>query len=205
MNKIKISKQSIYGFTMVELLIVVVVLALLTLVSGTTYLATMKTARDGKRKVDLENIRSALEVYKSDNSTYPILSSGPGPSTTLSTYLDPSSGKKYITMPTDPKNHSDYYYVQADCTTFTSGQEVCNSYILAVTLENSPSTVPSGTCSGLKTPDGTAYACRDTTGAPTKCSYCLDPYGQISVSASDTQDAIQNPGETLITLPPNSE
>ena len=190
----KISQPTYYGFTMVELLIVVVVLALLTLVSGTTYLATMKTARDGKRKVDLENIRSALEVYKSDNSTYPILSWGPGPSTTLSTYLDPSSGKKYITMPTDPKNHSDYYYVQADCTTFTSGQEVCNSYILAVSLENPPTTVPPATCSGLKIPDCSVYACKDTTGSPTKCTYCLDPYGQLPVSAeSDGGEEIPLP------------
>lgn len=93
------------GFTLVELLIVVVMLALLTVVSGTAYIATMKTVRDGRRKVDLENIRSALEVYKSDNSTYPIVQGATTKGTTLGSFLDPTTGKKYLTMPTDPKNN----------------------------------------------------------------------------------------------------
>lgn len=189
---------------MVELLIVVVVLALLTLVSGTTYLATMKTARDGKRKVDLENIRSALEVYKSDKSTYPLLID---PVTkvehTLREILDPSIGKKYITLPTDPKNKLDYYYVPTDCNTFTSGQEVCNSYILAVKLENEPSATARSVCTTLLASNGKP-ACTDTAGGSSDCNYCLDPYGQLTGSTS-TDDADLNPGEILITQPPTSE
>ena len=200
MNITKISKHSIYGFTMVELLIVVVVLALLTLVSGTTYLATMKTARDGKRKVDLENIRSALEVYKSDKSTYPLLTD---PITkvdyTLRQILDPSIGKKYITLPSDPKNKLDYYYEPADCTTFASGQQVCNSYILAVQLENEPTDSSKDACINLVAPNGKP-ACTDTAGGSSACNYCLDPYGQLKSSTS-TDDSDLNPGEILLTQP----
>ncbi|MBP6993740.1 type II secretion system protein [Candidatus Woesebacteria bacterium] len=175
------------GFTLVELLIVVVMLALLTVVSGTAYLATMKTVRDGRRKVDLENIRSALEVYKSDNSTYPVVQTAATKGTTLKSILDPSSGKKYLTMPTDPKNKSDYYYTEADCATFASGKTVCNTYILAVALENTSKVAPSTTCTDLKSPDGKTYACLDADSAEAQCTYCLDPYGLVSVSAgSDT-------------------
>lgn len=177
---------------MVELLIVVVVLALLTLVSGVTYVATMKTARDGKRKVDLENIRSALEVYRSDNSTYPYVSYYPLETQSLRDILDPSSGKKYISLPTDPKTKQDYFYIAQDCQPI-NGVQICNSYNLAVTLENYPSsTPPSTTCSTLH-PDPTSpgeYACYDptiTTPTRTKCSYCLDPYGLLPVSATTTE------------------
>lgn len=177
------------GFTLVELLIVVVMLALLTVVSGTAYIATMKTVRDGRRKVDLENIRSALEVYKSDNSTYPIVQGATTKGTTLGSFLDPTTGKKYLTMPTDPKNNLDYYYTEAGCTTFATGSTICNSYILATTLENTPKTPPSTACSDLKTPDLKAYACSDAAGAAAQCTYCLDPYGLVPVSAgADTEE-----------------
>jgi general secretion pathway protein G len=173
------TKPFFYGFTMVELLIVVVVLALLTLVSGTMYTATMKTARDGKRKVDLENIRSALEVYRSDNSTYPDVTFP----TSLASVLNLT--KQYITMPTDPKNHLNYYYNSADCQTINS-VNICNSYVLAVRLENPPASVPVA-CSGL-TDDSTGKdACFDTAGASAQCSYCLDPYGLLPVSATTSE------------------
>ena len=185
---------------MVELLIVVVVLALLTLVSGTTYIATMKTARDGKRKVDLENIRSALEVYRSDKSTYPVLTDKTtGQVYVLRDLLDPSVGKKYITLPTDPTTKLDYHYEPADCTDIgTPIITVCNSYIIATRLENAPKTAPSATCTQLVAPSGKP-ACIDDSNGSAECNYCLDPYGLLPVSAAQSED--EGVGE--IQLPAN--
>jgi general secretion pathway protein G len=171
----------IHGFTMVELLIVVVMLGLLTLISGTAYISTMKTSRDGRRRVDLENIRGALEVYRSDNSTYPYVRHYPSASTPLSGILDPLSGKKYITMPKDPKTGLDYFYVSTDCS-LIGGVNICNSYILASTLENPVTNpVPSANCQAVTVQPG-IYACFNPNASPptvTKCSYCLDPYGHL--------------------------
>lgn len=162
------------GFTLVELLIVIVVLALLTVVSGTAYTATMKTARDGRRKIDLESIRSALEVYRSDHSTYPDTEDG---SSSLASFLETGS-KKYISMPKDPKTKTDYFYSPASCETIGTAI-VCNSYILAVALENDPGNA-SNECSSLSEPtNNNILACKDTAGTAATCNYCVDPYGQL--------------------------
>ncbi len=174
MNKGTQSLPSRSGFTLVELLIVIIVLALLTVVSGTAYTATMKTARDGRRKIDLESIRSALEVYRSDYSSYPDVTYP----ALLSSVLDPEPpAKKYITMPKDPKTKTDYYYIPADCE-LINGVTICNSYILAVALENDPGNA-SETCVGLTLPSGDS-ACTDTESNPIACNYCVDPYGQLT-------------------------
>jgi general secretion pathway protein G len=162
------------GFTLVELLIVIIVLALLTVVSGTAYTATMKTARDGRRKIDLESIRSALEVYRSDHSTYPDTEDG---SSSLASFLETGS-KKYISMPKDPKTKTDYYYIPADCEEINS-VNICNSYILAVALENDPGNPPDE-CTGLFLPTTGDFACRDTENNAAMCNYCVDPYGQLT-------------------------
>lgn len=162
------------GFTLVELLIVIIVLALLTVVSGTSYTATMKTARDGRRKIDLESIRSALEVYHSDHSTYPDTTGG----SPLSGFLETGS-KKYISMPKDPKTKTDYFYSPTSCEPI-GAVTVCNSYILAVALENDPGNAADECTSLREPPDNMVFACKDTAGAAAMCNYCVDPYGQLT-------------------------
>lgn len=85
------------GFTLIELLTVMTIIAVLAGLALVSFQGTRKTARDGKRKADLEQIRSALEMYRADNPTigYP---SG----------LGDLSG--YITMPSDPLPGRSYSY-----------------------------------------------------------------------------------------------
>jgi prepilin-type N-terminal cleavage/methylation domain-containing protein len=59
------------GFTLIELLVVVAIIVLLTTIGVVSYAQTNKKARDGKRKADLEQIRSALVLYRTDNGDYP--------------------------------------------------------------------------------------------------------------------------------------
>lgn len=59
------------GFTLIELLVAMTVMAVLIAVGLLSYQGSKKAARDGKRKADIEQIRSALEIYRSDCKTYP--------------------------------------------------------------------------------------------------------------------------------------
>jgi len=59
------------GFTLIELLVATGVMAVLMGISLVSYQGSKKAARDGKRKADIEQIRSALEIYRTDCKTYP--------------------------------------------------------------------------------------------------------------------------------------
>jgi len=59
------------GFTLIELLVVVAIIAVLTTIGILSYTQANKKARDGKRQADMEQIRSALVLYRTDNGTYP--------------------------------------------------------------------------------------------------------------------------------------
>ena len=59
------------GFTIVELLIVIVVIAILAAISIVAYNGIQARAHDAAIRSDFRNIRNKLEVYKVDNGTYP--------------------------------------------------------------------------------------------------------------------------------------
>lgn len=64
-------KKTNEGFTLIELIVVIAIIAVLTgLVSFNFQQARMK-ARDISRKSDLKQIANALEAYKNDNQAYP--------------------------------------------------------------------------------------------------------------------------------------
>lgn len=61
------------GFTIVELLIVIVVIAILALLVITTYSGIQAKARNSKRQTDLASIQTHLEAFYNDNGYYPAL------------------------------------------------------------------------------------------------------------------------------------
>lgn len=93
-------KSTITGFTLIELMVVITIIAILSTVGIVYYGNFLKNSRDAKRLSDLKFIQSALEDYHADNLAYP---------PDLDTLT--SGGKKYITdMPHDPKAPPDYKY-----------------------------------------------------------------------------------------------
>ncbi len=66
----------IRGFTLVELMVVMVILALLA--GGVTVLVVRRVshARSDRARVDIENLSNALEQYKLDNQDYPTTEQG---------------------------------------------------------------------------------------------------------------------------------
>lgn len=116
------------AFTLIELLVVISIIGVLVAVSIFGLSGARESARDARRKSDLESIRAGLELYKSDCNTYPA---------TLSTSLvgtgTPTScaiANTYISaVPVDPISATRTYK-------FTS---TGTSYILCAALENAPS------------------------------------------------------------------
>ncbi|MBI2588956.1 prepilin-type N-terminal cleavage/methylation domain-containing protein [Candidatus Saccharibacteria bacterium] len=61
------------GFTIVELLIVIVVIGILAALVVVTYGGIQEKARDAERKTDINAIHGQLEVYQAQNVKYPTL------------------------------------------------------------------------------------------------------------------------------------
>ncbi|OGM30227.1 hypothetical protein A2630_03320 [Candidatus Woesebacteria bacterium RIFCSPHIGHO2_01_FULL_44_10] len=59
------------GFTLIELLVVISIIGVVISLSMFGLAGARKSGRDAKRKADLEQIRSGLEIYRSDCGRYP--------------------------------------------------------------------------------------------------------------------------------------
>ncbi len=83
-----------YGFTIVELLIVIVVIAILAAVSIVAYTGIQVRARDTARQSDIRQVQKLVELYYAENGQYPITASniGTGSATTVRTDANCSGG-----------------------------------------------------------------------------------------------------------------
>jgi len=126
-----------HGFTLIELLVAATIAIILTTIGIVSYQSAMRKSRNGKRKADLEQIRAALEMYRSDCGGYPDNISFGG---SLVGGEDECSGNTYMqTVPQDPK-YSTYQYSYA---------KVGDSYVLCAYLEGeSGDTSCPNSCSG---------------------------------------------------------
>lgn len=110
------------GFTLVELLVVIAIIAILISVGAVSYTRSLKLSRDSRRLTDLEQIRQALEIYRSENGVYPA---------TVSWQSALSSGGAYIAaIPVDPKEDGSTYTY-----TYTLGATDLLYSLCATTLE----------------------------------------------------------------------
>jgi len=98
------------GFTLIELLVAMTVASVLMGLALVSYQGARKSARDGKRKADLEQIRSALEMCRADTGSYP-----------TSIYNDITcGGQTYLSgTPKDPVTQDSYYYSRSDANHYT--------------------------------------------------------------------------------------
>lgn len=64
-------KKTISGFTIVELLIVIVVIAILAAISVVAYRGVQERARNADRVADVNAIQKAVEMFAVDHGSYP--------------------------------------------------------------------------------------------------------------------------------------
>ena len=78
------------GFTIVELLIVIVVIGILAAITIVAYNGIQTRARDAKRQDDITTITKALELYYIDHGSYPLSSGSTSINAAWSTTADSS-------------------------------------------------------------------------------------------------------------------
>lgn len=110
------------GFTLIELIVVMAIIAILAAAGLSSYTSTQKKGRDARRKSDLTQVSRALEFYYNDHGEFPDTSSGQivscGASCdaacvwgvdTMCSPTDPAT--IYMqTLPKDPSSNYQYYY-----------------------------------------------------------------------------------------------
>lgn len=141
------------AFTLVEILVVVTIISLLASIAAVSYSRFVKQSRDARRKTDVEQIRAAIELYRTFKGSYPtsIIFDGTG-SITDGTAVYMSK------VPNDPMFNgpmaNTYYYTSSDpyqdytLCTYTEGETDTTSIVGA------------------------------SCGSPLTCNYCMGPYGQ---------------------------
>lgn len=136
-------KKNNKGFTIVELLIVIVVIGILALLVITTYSGIQAKARNAKRQTDLASLQTHLEAFYNDNGYYPTLAEMNDQTwvgtnmkgTDAQAFVDPSNATQSKTMVSAPAAKSYAYAVvdaaAANCTVDTN----CAKYTLTATYE----------------------------------------------------------------------
>ena len=95
------------GFTLIEIMVVVVIIGLLATLVTVNLMDNADEARRTKAQADIRAISNALELYKLDNGSYPSTQEG------LAALLGGDGGRRYLTSNSVPKDPwgNDYVYL----------------------------------------------------------------------------------------------
>ena len=103
------------GFTLLELLVVIVVIGILALLVIPNLTSAPKKARDVQRKTDLKAVQKGLEEYYVSNSAYPVATSY----TALGAILTVGNPPIIKSMPNDPNSSNPAYSFTGTATAYT--------------------------------------------------------------------------------------
>lgn len=114
------NKDSRHGFTLLELMVVIVILGVLIAAGLGSFTSSQQKSRDSRRKSDLRSIAQALELYYNDKGRYPnsdgngnISGCGTGDASLCpwGEQFSDSKGTIYmVKLPADPGAGRKYYY-----------------------------------------------------------------------------------------------
>lgn len=139
-------KNKSKGFTIVELLIVIVVIGILATLVIVTFTGIQQKARDSQRQTDINAIDSHLEAYFASNGNYPSfaqLTDATWRSTNMKG-LDPQAlvGPKGGVMVQGAATGDQYGYkpTEGGTTACTDSDAACDTFVLTAQLENNSTT-----------------------------------------------------------------
>lgn len=154
-------KKNNKGFTIVELLIVIVVIGILALLVVTTYGGIQAKARNAKRSADMSAVQTQLEAFFSQNAYYPSLTDM-NSATWLATnmksldtgaLIDPSNATRSPLLTSSLTPSKQYGYVVTDSASPGASCETtdtnCAQYTLTATYEGTVNGVGSVTKKNL--------------------------------------------------------
>lgn|SRR3990167_1559130 len=100
-----------YGFTLVEVMVVVVIIAILAAIVVPKIMSRPEEAKVVKAKQDITEIENAMELYKLDNGNYPTEEQGINALVTKpTTPPEPTNWQGYLkNLPMDPWGKPYYY------------------------------------------------------------------------------------------------
>ncbi len=149
-----IAFQNKKSFTLIEILVVATIIALLATTALISYSTFTQQSRNARRKADLEQIRAALEMYRSNSATSSYPASIDFSSCSSAGSLTDGSNTYLSKIPNDPQCGTAtpylYYYTQS-----------ASSYTLGAYLEGETNTCAGTPSCGSKS-----------------CNYTVGPYGQ---------------------------
>jgi prepilin-type N-terminal cleavage/methylation domain-containing protein len=138
------------GFTIVELLIVIVVIGILAALVIVTYNGIQQKARDTERKTDIKALQGHLEAYWADNAKYPCLASITSTCAAdlndsafrtanlkgldLAAFADPKNPTSQILCSSASANCYGYSATPSGCDDASAGD--CSNYVLTANLES---------------------------------------------------------------------
>lgn len=138
-------KRKQQGFTIVELLIVIVVIGILATLVITTFTGIQQKARDTKRQTDINAMRTQIEAYFTQTGKYPTLANLNDSAFRTANLkglesaalCDPKAGTTTCNTVDNPAANVYAYHVRAadNTTTCDNSTNDCAVYTLTATLE----------------------------------------------------------------------
>ena len=152
---ISLKERKQQGFTIVELLIVIVVIGILAGLVITTYNGIQQKARNTERTTDLKTFQSQLEAYYANNGRYPATTDLGTTSTSNVTFIaanmkgmdketlrDPKGAAgDYSLLSSGTGASNKYTYVTSPTSCDDSGTNDCTSYKLYAMPEGSSTAI----------------------------------------------------------------
>lgn len=145
-------KQKQSGFTIVELLIVIVIIGILATLVIVTFSGVQQKARDSERKTDINAVANVLEAFYANKGYYPSATEiTPGSAWRTDatnsqdfklddkSLADPKTATQKSLVATAPVSGTyRYYYEATGCTGTATADpwEQCTGYTLTANLEN---------------------------------------------------------------------
>lgn len=138
------SWRSQRGFTLLEILVVMVILGVLVSVAAGSFISSQQKGRDTRRKHDLGQIANALEAYYNDKGQYPTSSGGvmygcgaEGACAWGEVFQDEKGTVYMVQLPDDPRGRDYYYEAASDGSSYQLYAFLENTRDIAITKDES--------------------------------------------------------------------